>query len=770
MILMKFDIDDPVHKKRLLIFLIFIIIIGGLAITLFIPIVYFLNPKYGGFNRNVIYVKGNQEQNGYFIIIDDIHTLKQDISVESVLHGLGTLEMADNTCLWTINDVKLNTTIIYPFETTITEHSGYYAELEKYIPYVKIKPPLGTERIITLLYPYNSTIEMPNISINQTKDNTDNTLVDLKIGSDDNWIFHTTYCENNHGCFSNENVSFSGDSCFYRFYNNGTIDTILSYNTLNLDFTDTTSAFEIEIDPAQDGDSYRTSYWKSFFNNNESIVASQMSQYSPAEYEAWQLSTSQIGSRIKSLDHPCLYFDEVNKSGIVNRINNYEPWKSWYENITSIMLDPNNFEVGDHERLNRSEYALNFAFIGYMENNQTLVDASKEFLLRMDEVENDYEKHLIRSYACYNYAFALDLIWNDISSADREIILDKLDDHTRKLYTKMDSSSENNWRVVMSCGLAMAGVMLENADYVQKADEQIDWYLQDKTLAEGGIFEGQGYGAYTWIHGLRVVYLLNKLGIRDYLEDPRFINTLKFMINCSTPNGYYPLFEDSGSNLNHPENMVAFAPMVKNSGYTELASNMQWLGNFNELINVTRFVAPRICVYQYNVTSTSPEIGVNNSVVFPQSGLVAFRDNHALGSNSTYLAMTCKNYEQSHDHKDENSFELYAYGEKILTNPGYPGWEYPHHKNWTITTEASNTYLFKEDGQQREDASGFEEWIIQENLNYIRGIGTELYVSDNGFLENVDLQYYYIGIIGITVSTSVIFYWLKKRWQDIIRT
>lgn len=754
-------------------FFIFFIFIGINGIFAFFPIMGYLNPIYGGYNREIVYIKNEPSQAGYFMMVDELKD-KNDPSLEMCIHGIGNLRIEDEKryCEWeTENNVSLRATILYPREIEMEKEMGWYAELEDYIPYVKIKVPRDTDHVITMLYPSNSSFEHPQANISYWNDQENNEeFLNVIVNQSDYWFFdnlrsveikeYPSIEFQNEG-FIKPNISMDGDFLFMRLNKNSEINRLLGNEMTELLWNNEEIS---QLSSIKSQDSPLTYY----MDAENTILSNYSSEYTPPSYTPFsqRVQKDAIDDSLDKLSeqHPCLYFNHSERINYLNKFKTEQPWKEWYQKLKDSLLDLNSFKVENYDQNSRHNHALNFATVGYFEDNETLVNAAKKFLLKIYQVEDDYSKHLRRSYASLKYALTFDLIYNYLNSSEQSEIAGYLDDTAEPLYLEMDESPDNNWRVVMCAGLIMAGVMLNNSDYIQKAEEQIAWYLNEKTLAEGAAFEGQGYAAYAWIYGIQTVNLLKRFQLRNYYEDSRMIETLEFMAECATPNGYYPMFEDCGYGGNQNEICLQVCGHLFEEGFETLASNLMWLQSFHSNSSSTHSIFPRLFTYKKGIKMKKPEIGKNKSIVFPNSGIASFRD--GFDSNATYFSISCKTYDQSHDHEDENSFELFAFGEKLLTNPGYPGWGAPHHQNWTVKSEASNTYIFNEEGQKRKEAEGFEKWILAEDLNYIKCMGENLYTGKDNIKNNPSILLYYFGIIGITFILISFVYLINRKLRS----
>ncbi len=685
-----------------------------LANLSFVPTLLSKQAFQGGYTREILFVKDQSgTTGGYFIIIDDIFRSKP-LPVDMLLHGIGDLVVQGNECTWTTSsNVSLLARVLHPASVSISAHEGWYAQARDYIPYVKIRPDVNATRVVTLLYPYNSTIPVPATTITSC----DHGMVRVDIGNGSTLLFHEDHLNvPAHSPVGIDGTNFSGD---YLYHGPGGM---LANDATVLEINGTTV--------------YNSSVRASIGvmpGTFDAIALQQASNFMPVEHPTWTIEKSAISDLLAGdHDHPFLYFNDSYKPTLVARCATTDPWKSWYQAFLGQVPTWDSYNLTGKGIYDRSRAAESLAFHAYMEGNQSSADAAINILLHMDEMDAVYPQHLERSNCIADYAFAFDLVYDFMNETTIDRVKLLLDQGARPLFTNMYHSAANNWRVVMSDGLALAGFMTGNADYVWTADDQLNWYLErDRTRAEGGVFEGQVYAGYTWTYGLRVAELFRYHGLRDYFQDPRLAATVNFTVLSITPNGYYPMFEDCSYSLGTNTINGIYASRFNDAGFTGLAQHMRWTNAFHGDF-FTRYYGIRPLVfYDYNVSASTPSIGAHGSIVFPDSDIACLRD--GLETTSTYLTISSKDYPQSHVHYDENSIEIFALGEKLLTNPGYPGWGKDHHLNWTIFSNASNCYLFDGRGQTQKTSSGITEWLLLENLNYISCDGSSLY-SDFMFL------------------------------------
>ena len=159
--------------------LIVLIILSAFSVVLFITIDNIF-PNNGGFTRNILFIKPNQDGDPtYFIAIDDIYPTSDDMPVDWILHGRGNLTVFNNnqSAVWAVNSylnsdnvVKLYAIFIEP-QVTISESTGPFYPTQTYkhdpmmLPFIKARPTqTGPTRFITILYPLNESQTLPNIT------------------------------------------------------------------------------------------------------------------------------------------------------------------------------------------------------------------------------------------------------------------------------------------------------------------------------------------------------------------------------------------------------------------------------------------------------------------------------------------------------------------------------------------------------------------------------------------------------------------------------
>lgn len=94
-----------------------------------------------------------------------------------------------------------------------------------------------------------------------------------------------------------------------------------------------------------------------------------------------------------------------------------------------------------------------------------------------------------------------------------------------------------------------------------------------------------------------------------------------------------------------------------------------------------------------------------NVAVFPDSGFIAMHTDLTSDDDICVMARASRFTHDSHRHKDQGSFALFAGGTSLISPSGYYGIGYStkHHFNWTKSTKAHNTILVDGFGQEQVD-------------------------------------------------------------------
>mgnify|MGYP006280628029 CR=1 FL=1 len=798
-----------------------------------------LFPAYGGFTRQIIFVKPNSDQNqdGYFIIFDELAEKSQEHDIDWLLHTRGEVSIEDDRQTLTcsvpsyINDETISLQVAFLEKIDKIETSTGYFFPENYredYPYEDYKTSQiqakyqgkNNPLMATVLYPKNDSNALHTFPTIQKEDN------GLKrIGSSDLLYYDM---ESSVKKFSNPSLEFEGRLFFLR--QNSSESTKLDYSYLQdaeeltyentnyfssstfLDYIlinyanssqvsgyinlasesevrvslfspfSTIKTFQLngkETDYSQEDSKISFSVEESTSFAFGSIPTVEEVEKDPLESESselvkpkkneWEYENELLDGKA----HPYILYNQKELRSIRLKLNDSsKPWKHWYGNYSIGVDDLLTVDVDKYDIDERDE-AVNKLSLKYaLDGGKQYLDKLEEFLLYMKNIDH-YSQDLRRAYAVQAYALAFDMVYNNLSKDSRERISDYLQDHAAPLM-RMDLYHDNNHRVVDAGALGVAGLVLNNQDYINTAIETFLHYFYDVNPKDGGSFEGHSYISFALVESMPFMIGLKRANAYNLFTDPKALVTFEYLLETLSPLGMPPLFEDAkftnrihealliaGANLNETHPLKAqhcqyiWQQRYNNSQYEKATENYQYL-----LAKSPNF--RRILCYNVNSTlETTPLL--ERKEIWKESAMAFFRGGE--DPKGIYMPFSCKNYDQNHPHQDENSFELWAYGAYLINNPGYPGWGKDFH-TWSQSSEGSNTLLIGGSDQLQVAANGLTGSISSPYFSMVIGDATEIY-NDLGHFQYAPEAFLLLIVNFIFLGiSSVLFFQIKSNEGD----
>jgi len=753
-----------------------------------------LFPTYGGYTRQILFIKPDESGNlrGYFIVIDELAPESQKYNIDWLLHSRGSLDIAGDkqSFEYTVqsyisnDDISLNVSFL---ENIIDINNGSgvfcpvnYREGQNYddvdTSYIKATYSGSQNPLMaTLLYPKNDSditqaypiITNLNSSIKRIGGNDylcynrDITCVELtspninfngelfflrQNDTDSDLIEYCYLQAANFLNFSNKNYFSSSNylSSILITYSNssqisGYIDGTNSEISLYCSFTPQM----IKLDCKNTTFNYANS--KVIFSITEpcSFVVSSSGNYYNPENDSLRVSAP---TRIKptssdysfdeniftGLQHPYILYNYTELENLRLKINDTsKPWNSWYNDYINGVEDILNNELDSYEDDQRYHNVYKLALKFAIENNETCLNKTKEYLLDMESITH-YSQDLRMAYNVQAYAMAFDMIYNNLTTNEQDTIYDFLLAHASPLM-RMDLYHKNNHRTVDAGALGVAGLVLKNTEMIDLATSTALDYYYDQNPDDGGSFEGYSYMAFAIIEMSIFAVGLRKLNSFDFFEDPKFIASLDYTGETLGPLGMPGSFEDCTFVPRIQETLLIAAAQVNESDPIR-AQNYQYV--WEQRQNNTKYSGTaqfgylrgegpsfvRILCYNVNDSiiatpyAEKKEIWKESSMAFLRSG----------EEDGLFMPFSCKNYDQNHPHQDENSFELWAFGAYIANNPGYPGWGKKFH-TWAQSTEGANSLLIGGSGQLQVIADGLSSSITSPYFSMVIGEANEIY-------------------------------------------
>ena len=359
-------------------------------------------------------------------------------------------------------------------------------------------------------------------------------------------------------------------------------------------------------------------------------------------------------------------------------------WIVWYAQIANGVTSRTGSRMQD----------LAAAAVLFPENREYR-DAAKKILLTVardwDPEGASHPKHadLAASSLVRGMAMAYDVCYDDLTPEERKLAADAIrirGRHFRERIVPIGSREGNHcWDNVRAT--ATVAVVLAEEPGME------DWfgftaYLFAYKFLPGRGFDGESEeGLYYWSYGFgnaaACLDLLKHTGGPDLYRQPWARVTARFPVYCAPPEGYKISFADN-SKPNHrnlgPHRRDFVAKLAQEAGDP---AGMWYAG-------LVPKDGPRPAV----------PLDIEQSMHFRHIGVVAFNTFLADGRENVALGFHSGKYFGNHQHADQNSFVINAYGEKLAIDGGYyDWWGSQHFLHYSVRTQAHNTVLVNGTGQ-----------------------------------------------------------------------
>jgi hypothetical protein len=436
-----------------------------------------------------------------------------------------------------------------------------------------------------------------------------------------------------------------------------------------------------------------------------------------------------------------------------------------YRSVVKGISSPEKYREKDKGMI--TSYA---ALVARIDNNEELLSWVKNSL---KNINKNKRETFILNYAeslwsyCTAYSFIRPLL---IPEENREIYKE-IYEYALELEKIYEVTNVNNWRLKIASVLGFAGILLNNHQWIEKAVNHIDHYL-DFGIKEGVCYEGNFYLSY----GFRYIPLLLSyfkdidINIIDFTKDERYQQLIAVLIAQIAPNNTFPCFEDctrrvkkdllefislhsklfysTAKEENDPD-LIILSKLCKRVGMSTLIFPYKyWLPDTRLYINDT--LSPLDIDIKY-LKKWIPNSTYTGSFILNNGGLSILRNK----KNTEMLSISAKQYEQTHTHMDELSIELWIKDKVWLTNPGYNGFGEKYH-SYTTSSIASNTVCINDQNQINSHGAFFQDFCFMENVQMLTADGSDLFVHpQRNLLRNC---YLYVLISFIMISITIKLY------------
>ncbi|MBM4090142.1 MAG: DUF4962 domain-containing protein, partial [Planctomycetes bacterium] len=295
--------------------------------------------------------------------------------------------------------------------------------------------------------------------------------------------------------------------------------------------------------------------------------------------------------------------------------------------------------------------------------------------------------HLLRGLNwCY------DACRDAMSEEERQRLREVIVRRAEQFYARLNpfrGGEANNHAWLQAFGLAESGIVLagEHEAAGEWAEFVRQLYLGRFLCCLGQQGENNEGIAY-WGYGLSFIIgyadMLKAVCGIDLYQHPWLHQTARFPMYCAPPGAWAVSFADTGK-PNHAVRGPDQTRWVRELALRTGDPYALWYAG--ERAPVAGIV-PR------------PPVDLTPSVHYRHIGWVIFNTSLVDGAEGATVALHSGRYFAGHQHPDQNSFVIHAYGEKLAIDGGYYDWYgSPHFQAYSMTTLAHNTLLVDGAGQ-----------------------------------------------------------------------
>ena len=414
--------------------------------------------------------------------------------------------------------------------------------------------------------------------------------------------------------------------------------------------------------------------------------------------------------------HPGLLFTAADIPTLKERIQR-EPYATWWQTVLErAESTPTTFT----EERTRARYAKSLAFAYLMTDDTQLAARAAEVMLEMKfpprggdlgEPHNEGEVVAV-------YAVAYDMLHGYLADSDpaaleeirsilaeeaerirKGIVIQEIDLGLTTLKIRLDQTGHlDNWHIRAYGGLGLAAIVLSEHSGIngkspqQWADKAYDLVTRSLDAQidpiDGGYAEGPFYSRYAADVYLPYFFALKNHQALDLFSEPLVRKMHDWSLNLRLPSGRRPNIDDG-----HLDDFYGhyLAAVDADGG----AHRWDWENDDNGLYVRTFSEMDGIALYDDGVTAREPERGP--TLFMPGAGDAVFRSDWS--ADGVYLLLRgehglMREKGLAHEHPDETSVILYAYGEMLAVDAGYINFS-----NHNKVNEGHNHSLVLVDGQ-----------------------------------------------------------------------
>jgi hypothetical protein len=455
---------------------------------------------------------------------------------------------------------------------------------------------------------------------------------------------------------------------------------------------------------------------------------------------------------MKPGEHPRLQFNRGEIAKIQQSISSDpdHPVRYYYDGLLAAAEN----QVSKPSRLNdprSSAQALNEIAVAYaLTGKSEYADRGIDYLERLSH--RDFGRNPSKVLGNGEYldcmAWGYDVLYDQLTEAQRQMVRQRLDLEAHWLWVQMRTLSKdtvhgwwssdhaNNWQAVAAGGLGMAALALlgESSDaemWLTEAIAQTKMLLNHGFDSDGAYFESPMYHKYTMNYMTPFVTALFRAGRENLFEYRGRVlqKTCLYNLYMMEPTrDHFAPFNDGRRLAGNPPQALhpagsyfaRLASVYRDGLLCWLFDNMFGTGRRFPVWNFQHGHPDAVVWYDDTVPVEHPDTSTRLALAryWPEHGRIALRTGWS-DPDGILFAMECGEY-GSHGHADQGSFILTAYGEHLVDDIGYGGWE--------ATSEAHSVVLIDGEGQRKNGMLGsINDFVHTETMDYFEADSTRAY-------------------------------------------
>ena len=320
-----------------------------------------------------------------------------------------------------------------------------------------------------------------------------------------------------------------------------------------------------------------------------------------------------------------------------------------------------------------------------------------------------FENTVLPGISYFNSVLALDIMYNDLNSPQRSNIETEF-----QLVANWYNSANTSWELNLYACRGIWALYINDRTKIDLAKAGYrDELFNEETTTDGVANMGPGYA------GVRLsqereskgnfMDVLEFTGEDTYYTDPVAINLMEWLYGYgTTPFREDYTFGDSGPNRHYHD---GGASTFRAHRFSDKAGRYAaWINNglapYNRLLHYVLMDQPLM----------SQERGPSR--IFPDGG--AWFVEAGLNTRALSAALWNPMSYESHSHKDVSAVHMAAYGEHVIRNSGYAGWNLPT-GYWTYVHDqaySNSTALINYTDHAQKYGNGIVEGFVAPNLGF----------------------------------------------------